>query len=363
MPLEHETRVPDPRSDPRAVSEQLSRSAEPPDDPPRPAEQPPSQKRAPMSDDDSTPPTNGIEVEVLATVDLGREIPGMQGRQLRMRMITIRPGGVFGPCTTTRADRERSTCYREPSPTTETAPPPSTVPAQAGPRTKTPCTGSRTPARSRPPRFPSTSSNPDHTHHPAATRASHLGVAAGRARPLLVYRRLDSVPGGLCSRPRQSARMDDHQLKANSPYRRATPGPPTPLIRVNPGHPQSPIHAQRTLETPHDMTFPSTQERVRSPSSAPHKHQLRGLIEQDGHGLTAATLVLPRPGDPRVHRVRRLLLDEYSQADRVSDGESVRRHDRGAKSPAANCSPRKIWTRYGSSRRTWKRGSATPASP
>ncbi len=42
-------------------------------------------------------PTNGIEVEVLATVDLGREIPGMQGRQLRMRMITIRPGGVFGP--------------------------------------------------------------------------------------------------------------------------------------------------------------------------------------------------------------------------------------------------------------------------
>ncbi len=56
-----------------------------------------SETAAPMSDDDSTPPTNGIEVEVLATLDLGREIPGMQGRQLRMRMITIRPGGVFGP--------------------------------------------------------------------------------------------------------------------------------------------------------------------------------------------------------------------------------------------------------------------------
>lgn len=32
-----------------------------------------------------------------ATVDLGPEIPGMEGRQLRMRMVTIEPGGVLGP--------------------------------------------------------------------------------------------------------------------------------------------------------------------------------------------------------------------------------------------------------------------------
>ena len=36
-------------------------------------------------------------MELLATVDLGREIEGMAGRQLRMRMVTIEPGGVFGP--------------------------------------------------------------------------------------------------------------------------------------------------------------------------------------------------------------------------------------------------------------------------
>ena len=36
-------------------------------------------------------------VQVLSTVDLGPEIEGMAGRQLRIRMITIEPGGVFGP--------------------------------------------------------------------------------------------------------------------------------------------------------------------------------------------------------------------------------------------------------------------------
>jgi quercetin dioxygenase-like cupin family protein len=39
----------------------------------------------------------GVTVELLATVDLGPEIEGMEGRQLRMRMVTIEPGGVFGP--------------------------------------------------------------------------------------------------------------------------------------------------------------------------------------------------------------------------------------------------------------------------
>ena len=36
-------------------------------------------------------------MELLAALDLGPEIEGMAGRQLRMRMVTIEPGGVFGP--------------------------------------------------------------------------------------------------------------------------------------------------------------------------------------------------------------------------------------------------------------------------
>jgi quercetin dioxygenase-like cupin family protein len=39
----------------------------------------------------------GVAVELLATVDLGPEIQGMEGRHLRMRRVTIEPGGVFGP--------------------------------------------------------------------------------------------------------------------------------------------------------------------------------------------------------------------------------------------------------------------------
>jgi quercetin dioxygenase-like cupin family protein len=50
-----------------------------------------------MSDEQVAPKTNGVAVEVLATVDLGPEIEGLEGRQLRMRMVTIEPGGVFGP--------------------------------------------------------------------------------------------------------------------------------------------------------------------------------------------------------------------------------------------------------------------------
>ena len=38
----------------------------------------------------------GVTVKVLTAVDLGPEIEGMGGRQLRMRMITIDPGGVIG---------------------------------------------------------------------------------------------------------------------------------------------------------------------------------------------------------------------------------------------------------------------------
>lgn len=50
-----------------------------------------------MSSDEHVPETRGITVEHLASVDLGPEIEGLAGRQLRMRMVTMEPGGVFGP--------------------------------------------------------------------------------------------------------------------------------------------------------------------------------------------------------------------------------------------------------------------------
>jgi quercetin dioxygenase-like cupin family protein len=50
-----------------------------------------------MSEKEVVPETKGVITKQLATVDLGPEIEGMAGRQLRMRMVTIEPGGVFGP--------------------------------------------------------------------------------------------------------------------------------------------------------------------------------------------------------------------------------------------------------------------------
>jgi len=50
-----------------------------------------------MAVGDTTPETNGVTVDLLAELDLGQEIDGMEGRRLRMRMVTIEPGGVFGP--------------------------------------------------------------------------------------------------------------------------------------------------------------------------------------------------------------------------------------------------------------------------
>lgn len=50
-----------------------------------------------MSTESVDAETRGVTVEVLATVDLGPEIEGMTGRVLRMRRVSIEPGGVFGP--------------------------------------------------------------------------------------------------------------------------------------------------------------------------------------------------------------------------------------------------------------------------
>ena len=50
-----------------------------------------------MGNEQAAPETKCVTVELLAAPDLGPEIEGMAGRQLRMRMVTIEPGGVFGP--------------------------------------------------------------------------------------------------------------------------------------------------------------------------------------------------------------------------------------------------------------------------
>jgi len=50
-----------------------------------------------MTDEEAVPETRGVTAELLATVDLGSEIVGMEGRQLRLRMFTFEPGAVFGP--------------------------------------------------------------------------------------------------------------------------------------------------------------------------------------------------------------------------------------------------------------------------
>ncbi len=47
--------------------------------------------------DEQGPQSHGVEEVPLATVDLGPEIEGMAGLQLRMRQFTIQPGGVVGP--------------------------------------------------------------------------------------------------------------------------------------------------------------------------------------------------------------------------------------------------------------------------
>lgn len=50
-----------------------------------------------MGDDDAVPETQGVTSELLASIDLGAEIDGMEGRELRMRLFTFEPGAVFGP--------------------------------------------------------------------------------------------------------------------------------------------------------------------------------------------------------------------------------------------------------------------------
>ena len=49
----------------------------------------------PVSGQQAPPTENkGVKTDALATIDLGPEIDGMQGRQLRLRLVTTDPGGV-----------------------------------------------------------------------------------------------------------------------------------------------------------------------------------------------------------------------------------------------------------------------------
>jgi quercetin dioxygenase-like cupin family protein len=50
-----------------------------------------------MSNEQKSPETRGVSVQLLSTVDLGPEIEGMAGRKFRMRMVTFQPGATFGP--------------------------------------------------------------------------------------------------------------------------------------------------------------------------------------------------------------------------------------------------------------------------
>jgi quercetin dioxygenase-like cupin family protein len=46
---------------------------------------------------EQAPENKGVTVKLLSVFDLGPEIEGLSGRQFRMRMVTIEPGGVIGP--------------------------------------------------------------------------------------------------------------------------------------------------------------------------------------------------------------------------------------------------------------------------
>lgn len=50
-----------------------------------------------METEETVHETKGVTVKQLEAIELGPEIEGMAGRQLRMRMVTIEPGGVIGP--------------------------------------------------------------------------------------------------------------------------------------------------------------------------------------------------------------------------------------------------------------------------
>ena len=102
-----------------------------------------------MSKEQVAPETKGVSVKLLATVDLGPEIEGMAGRQLRMRMVTIEPGASSARFTTIKTDQAPSTYCKERSLTIEMESLRTMDREWAGPRIGTPHTGLRTEERFR----------------------------------------------------------------------------------------------------------------------------------------------------------------------------------------------------------------------
>jgi quercetin dioxygenase-like cupin family protein len=52
--------------------------------------------RSVIAQQDAPTQTKGVTIKQLDTIDLGPEIHGMTGRQFRLRLITVEPGGVLG---------------------------------------------------------------------------------------------------------------------------------------------------------------------------------------------------------------------------------------------------------------------------
>ena len=102
-----------------------------------------------MTNEGTAPDTRGVTAELLTTVDLGPEIEGMAGRELRLRMFTSSQEPSSARSTTTRTGRASSTCCRERSPTIEMEPLGTMDQGWAGPRIGTPPTGLRTGERFR----------------------------------------------------------------------------------------------------------------------------------------------------------------------------------------------------------------------
>ena len=102
-----------------------------------------------MRNEQAAPETKGVTVKLLAALDLGPEIDGIAGRQLRMRMVTIEPGGVFGPIHDHK-DRPGMVYILQGTITDHRdGVARSTGRELAGPRIRTPHTGLRTKARYR----------------------------------------------------------------------------------------------------------------------------------------------------------------------------------------------------------------------
>ena len=102
-----------------------------------------------MRDERAAPETKGVTVKLLSALDLGPEIEGMAGRQLRMRMVTIEPGASSARFTTIKTGRAWSMYCRGRSLTIEMEWLRSMGREWAGPRIATPHIGLRIEERRR----------------------------------------------------------------------------------------------------------------------------------------------------------------------------------------------------------------------